>query len=252
MAESRAALVVGGAGGIGEAVCVRLAKEGHRVVVADLNMNAAGQVCARLPGVGHVSERIDVTDEADVDAFFERCETREPAAILVNIAGGPLVDPTSPPTLTTMSLGEWNATLALNLTGTFLCLRKFAAVRKARPVELMRAISFSSVTGRVPGGPTGIAYGTAKAAIIGFTRHAAAELAPVGITVNSIAPGAVGTPEFFRIMSDEAVKSVASLVPIGRVGSTEEVAGAVAYLVSQDAGYVTGATIDVNGGYFMY
>ena len=252
MATSRTAVVIGGAGGIGEAVCHRLASDGYRVVVADLDGDAADRVSARLPGEHHAADRLDVTDEADVNAFFERCEARVPAAILVNIAGGPLVDPADPPTLTTMTFGEWNATLALNLTGTFLCLRKFAALRKADPLPNMRAVSFSSVTGRVPGGPTGIAYGTSKAAIIGFTRLAAADVAAIGMTVNSIAPGAVGTPEFYRIMSEAAVASVGGLVPLGRVGSTEEIAGAVAYLVSAEAGYITGTTLDVNGGYFMY
>jgi NAD(P)-dependent dehydrogenase (short-subunit alcohol dehydrogenase family) len=251
MSTVRTAIVVGGAGGIGKAVCSRLAHDGFMVVVADLNLEAAAEVCARLPGEGHHAAQLDVSNEEQVDAFFESEELRSPAAVLVNIAGGPLIGPAVVPALATTSTEEWNATLALNLTGTFFCVRKFAQLRKTRPLEAMRIVSFSSVMGRVGGGPTGIAYGTSKAAIIGFTRHAAAELSPFGITVNAVAPGPVGTPEFYRVMSEEAVQMVGSIVPVGRVGTPEEIAATVSYLVSVEAAYITGATLDVNGGYFM-
>jgi NAD(P)-dependent dehydrogenase (short-subunit alcohol dehydrogenase family) len=249
--EKRTCLVVGGAGGIGQAVCLRLAKDGFNVIVADLNIEGALRTAANLPGAGHGAEQVDVTDEADVAAVFDRIEGSTPAAVLAVLAGRPLNDPDNPTTVASMSTSEWNRTLTLNLTGVFFCVRKFAAQRMAKPLEHMRIVTFGSITGQVGKSSTGIAYATSKAAVIGFTRQVASELAPLGVTVNSLAPGAVGTPEFFRLTTEADRASIRSRIPLGRMATINEIASAVAFLVSEGGAYITGTTIDVNGGLNM-
>jgi NAD(P)-dependent dehydrogenase (short-subunit alcohol dehydrogenase family) len=112
----------------------------------------------------------------------------------------------------------------------------------------MRIVTFGSITGQVGKTSTGIAYATAKAALMGFTRQVASELASHAIAVNSVAPGAEGTPKFFRLTTEDDRASVGARIPLGRMAATDEIAAAVAFLVSEGAAYITGTTLDVNGG----
>ena len=150
-----------------------------------------------------------------------------------------------------MQLHTWSDTLSLNLTGIFLCVRKFARLRKRAPLAHMRIVNFGSIAGQVGTSPSGVAYAAAKAGIFGFTRHAAIELAKAGITVNAVAPGAVGTDAFNDFVDPAYKASVSARVPLGRVTEPVEIADAVGFLVSEQASYITGATLDVNGGMLM-
>jgi NAD(P)-dependent dehydrogenase (short-subunit alcohol dehydrogenase family) len=247
----RTAIVVGGGGGIGSAVCMRLAQADLRVVIVDIAADRANDVLAALPGDGHSIEALDVTYEHAVDDVFERIETHHPAAVLVTIVGGPLADPDDPPTIVSMKSKEWEGTFRFNVTGTFNCLRKFAQLRRRRPLENTRIITFGSITGQVGGSPTGVAYAASKAAIFGLTRQVAAELSKDGITVNCLAPGAVGTSEFYRLTTSDYAAAVAATIPLGRLGTPQEIAAAVAFLASEEASYLTGVVLDVNGGIVM-
>lgn len=249
--EVRAAIVVGGAGGIGSAISRRFAQDGYRVVVADRDLDAAKAVAAELPGSGHDAATIDVTDEASIEAMFDAVEAKTPAAVLVTAAGGPLADLSKHPNVATLDPADWRKTIDFNLTGAFLTLRKFAQLRLAKPLEHSRIIIIGSASGRIPQGVVDISYSTSKAAIFGLTRQAAFDLAPAGITVNVISPGVVGTPAFMQNTSPEVRALAVADVPFKRIATPEEIAGGAAYLASHDASYVTGASLDITGGFPM-
>lgn len=249
--ENRRAIVVGGAGGIGAAVCRRLASEGYRVVVADLNAERAQEVMASLDGDGHGSSLIDVTSEESIAAAFDAVEASDPAAILVVASGGPIVHLAMGVNVGTMTMSDWKRTIDLNLTGVFACVARFAQLRLANRLDQSRIVIIGSAAGLAGGAGTDIAYVSAKAAVFGFVRQAAYELAGVNITVNVVAPGPVETAEFIRNTNEQIRAGVASVVPLKRLASPEEVGGSVAYLVSPEASYVTGASIDINGGVHM-
>ena len=249
--NARTAIVVGGAGGIGGAVCRRLASDGLTVALLDRDAERSETVLRTLDGPGHFTLAADVTDEDAIDAAFEQVEARSAAAVLVIIAGGPLGHPAQPPSIAAATLDEWQRTLTLNVTGTFLCMRKFTRLRAARPLDHGRIVSFASITGQIGATPTGPSYASSKAAVMGLTRNVAAELAPTGMTVNAVAPGAVGTEEFYRLVNGGMVDAIRRAVPLQRIGTPEEIAAAVAFLVSEQASYLTGTTLDVNGGVLM-
>lgn len=252
---SRIALITGGAGGLGLATAHRLAEIGCTVVVADLSLAAANEAAAALPGSGHVGIALDVGSEPSVVEAFEFIE-RElgPLAILCTFAGvlGNAPDGNQPP-LTETSLALWNGTFAVNATGTFLCLREYARRRAARPVEHGRVITVSSSGAQLGGYQAKAAYCASKGAVLSLTKAAARELAPLGITVNSIAPGPIDT-QMLRAARGAATASgynAMSLVPLGRIGQPGEIAAAAAYLASIESAFVTGSTMDVNGGLRM-
>lgn len=246
----RTAVVVGGAGGIGGAACRRLAVDGHAVVVADRNATAGMALAAEL-GVDHRFEALDVTDELQVEEVFARVEAQSPPAVLVIFAGGPLAVPGQDASITSISPAQWRQSVELNLTGTFLCIRQFVGLRQAGPLADSRIVACSSLSGQVGGLPTGAAYSAAKAGVIGLVRHVAAECAASGMTVNGIAPGAVGTDEFYRFLKEEEVDGLRKTVPLNRIATVDEIAAAVSFLASVEASYVTGVTLDVNGGILM-
>jgi NAD(P)-dependent dehydrogenase (short-subunit alcohol dehydrogenase family) len=245
------AVVVGGAGGIGRAICRNLAATGFRVALLDLNAAAGVEVLQTLPGEGHVFEFVDVTSEASVDAAFDLVETQVAASKLVVVSGGPLGTPAAPSNIVNVTLDEWNRTINLNATGTFLCLRKFAQLRVANQAPATRIVLFSSITGQVGGAVTGLAYPASKAAVMGLTRQAALDLAPYGIAVNAIAPGSVATDKFNRFVDVFMIKALEARTPLQRISSPEEIAIVACFLLSDACSYITGATIDVNGGALM-
>lgn len=251
MTEPSRAIVVGGAGGIGSAICRQFAIAGHRVVVADFAKDRALALAAALPGDGHEAVELDVTEEANVGAAFDTVEAGGPANILVVAAGGPVVHLGKGVDVSTISMAEWKRTIDLNLTGTFACVQKFAQLRIAAPLEHGRIVIIGSAVGLRAGTGTDIAYVSAKAAIFGFVRQIAFELAPVGITANVVSPGPVATPEFLRNTNEHIRAAIASSTLANRLADPEEVAAGVAYLVSPQASYVTGASLDINGGSHM-
>ena len=252
MIENRGAIVVGGAGGIGSDICRKLASLGYRVVVADFNLEGARDVLARLQGTAHSAAQLDVTRPDSVNAAFDAVEARDPASVLVIASGGPVVHLGQRVNVATIAKQDWDKTIALNLTGVFCCVQKFAQQRLAAPLEHSRIIIIGSAAGEVAGNGTDIAYGSSKAALFGLTRQAAFDLAPAGITVNNVAPGPVATPEFFRNTNEQIRAGIAALTALKRLATPEEVSAGVAYIASREAAYLTGSTLAINGGVHMH
>jgi len=252
----RVALVTGGASGLGRATAERFAADGLTVVVADLRASAALEAAAALPGPGHMGLAIDVADEASVQSAFTVAEEAlGPVAVLVCFAGllSTSVTPGRIP-LPELTLDEWERVNAVNSRGTFLCLREMARRRMRQPLPHGRIVTVSSLAGQQGGLQSGAAYSASKGAVLALTKVCARELAPYGVTVNAIAPGPIDTP-MMRASVPEGRTGAhypgLANIPLGRVGLPHEIAAAAAYLVSIDAAYVTGATLDVNGGMRM-
>ena len=249
---SRVALVTGGAGGIGYAVCRRLAELGYSVTVADRDFAAAQTACADLPGNGHMPIAFDVSNEQAVQHAFDQIEAAHAISVLVTGAGILLLrEGGARPLITDTSLDEWELTQAVNSRGTFLCIREYLRRRQQHPVSHGRVITFSSVAAQLGGYRSSSAYIASKAAVLGLTKAAAREAAPLGITVNCVAPGLIDAPMLHLSLAEGDKDKAAANIPIPRIGAPKDVAAAVAYLASEEASYVTGVTLDINGGYRM-
>lgn len=245
------ALVIGGAGGIGSATVKHLAADGWRVAVADINVEGARRVAAAL-GAGHRGYGGDVRDEAAVATLFASVEGElGPITALVCHTGGTSYTPQYHPRLAETSLDEWLSAEALNSRTAFLCVREFLRYRERKRVENGRIVLTSSQAGQQGGGPAGVAYGAFKAAVLGLMRTVAVEGARLGITCNAIAPGAIETSALTTTNPPDVVEAMKKRVPLRRIGQPDDIAAAVAFLVSPGAGYVTGLTLDVNGGGLM-
>ncbi|WP_203236232.1 SDR family NAD(P)-dependent oxidoreductase [Methylobacterium crusticola] len=250
---SRIALVTGGGRGIGQEVCRVLAGAGLTVAAADIDGAAAGRTAADLPGGGHTGYAADVADEASVETLFAAAERDlGPVAVLVCNAGKLLLHEGRRPLIAETSLANWQDMLGVNATGTFLCARAFLRLRAGRPVADGRVVTVSSVAAQLGGYNASAAYIAAKAAVIGLTKAIAREGAPLGITANAVAPGLIDT-DMMKLAAGGAGATPASAanVPLGRLGRPRDVAEAVAFLASPASAYVTGTTLDVNGGYRM-
>jgi len=245
----RVAIVTGAGRGIGEATARALARDGHAVALADLNVAEAGRVASSLAGGGHEAFSVDVVDEHSVEALFDAAETQlGPVAVLACIAGGPFLSPGRRPSIVETTTDNWIRTEALNARGPFLCIRALLQRRMRNPVEDGRIITVSSMSGITPESPTGPAYSAAKAAVIHLTRYAALEAAPLGITVNTVAPGLTDTPAVRGDLTAEQIEAARRAIPIGRLGKPEDIAETIAFLASARAGYITGAVIEAHGG----
>jgi len=231
------ALVTGGAQGIGLAVASRLASAGVDAVIGDLEVKreqaarAAEECCAQLV-------ELDVTDPRSVQKILVAAA---PIDILVNCAG----ITNGPCTIDDVTVSEWNRVVTVNLTGTFICMKSVVPGMRERGFGRIVNIA-SSVATRGMAGTA--AYAASKAGVIGLTRAAAADLAPFGITVNAILPGYVDTA-MTRALPDSVRKSRLAEIGVGRFAEPDEVAAVVNFLASVEAGYITGATIDVSGGF---
>lgn len=243
--ERRVALVTGGAMGIGAEVCARLAAADHQVLVADVNGDAAHSTARALrDSGGHAAAIVlDVGDPRSIHVAFEQVEHEFGRCdVLVNCAGIAKVFP-----FIDFPLDNFVATMSVNVTGTLLCAQHAARLMMRR--RWGRIVNIASVAGMRAVGTGRTAYGTSKAAVIALTRQMAVELAEYGITANAVSPGPVDTPMTRALHTDQFRREYAQAIPMNRYGTTAEIASAVIYLVSDDASYVSGIAMPVDGGF---
>jgi 3-oxoacyl-[acyl-carrier protein] reductase len=249
-ASRRIALVTGAAGGIGAKIASRLAGDGHHVLFLDVQPVVAETAAAlRAEGLSAEHKVCDITDEAAVGALFADIErTHGRLDILVNNAGiSPKHDGRSL-TAENTPLDEWLSVINVNLTAPFLLCRAAAPLMRKRGWG--RIVNMASLAGRTRSIVSGAHYSASKAGLIGFSRMFAGEVANAGITVNCVAPGAIDAGLAQRL-DPGLTDNYASRIPVGRIGKPEEVAALVAFIVSEQTAFITGATFDINGGYLM-
>jgi len=261
--EGRVAVVTGAASGIGRAVVHRLAGEGVRLAVVDVYEAGLERLGRELPTAALQPFAVDLTDADEVADLARRVprEVGDPS-FLVNVAGGP-VAPTHrdqlPPLperarpIDEIDDAGWARVLAANLTTAFLVCRAFVPGMKTR--RSGRIVNFASIAARRGSDRVGVHYAAAKGGVIGLTKTLALELGPFGVAVNAIAPGYIHTQRMDAIgwgrQAPEQHRALVDAIPLGRLGRPDDVAGVVALLCSDAGGYVSGATIDVNGGLYF-
>lgn len=243
--EGKNALVTGASQGIGRACALALAKAGAKVGIAARNAEKLQAVAAEIAAAGGAAEMfvLDVSSEESIKTVAKDALARLGTVhILVNNAGI-----TRDTLLLRMKRNDWDDVLQTNLTGTFLLTQ--ALVSSMMKARWGRIINISSVVGET--GQAGQAnYSASKAGMIGFTKSVARELASRGITANAVAPGYIETA-MTAVLDDKQRDAMLGQIPLGRPGSDEDIAAAVKFLASDEAGYITGHVLDVNGGMYM-
>jgi 3-oxoacyl-[acyl-carrier protein] reductase len=243
--NNRIAFVTGASRGIGRACALALSEAGARVVLAARSVDKLEEVAVEIRSKGREAFTIpiDLAHEDSIKEAFSRT-TKEfgPVEILVNNAGI-----TRDGLAVRMKRDDWNAVLDTNLTGTFLCVQQ--VLQSMMRTRWGRIINITSVVGEM--GNAGQAnYSASKAGLIGLTKSLAQEMGSRGITVNAVAPGFVET-DMTGVLSPELKEKLLTSIPLKRMGSPADVAAAVKFLASDDAAYVTGHVLDVNGGMYM-
>ncbi len=241
--KGRVAIVTGAARGIGRGIALALAREGAAVAALDLQLSLLDDLVGhvRLQGGQVLPLAVDVTRKVQIEqavawvvAEWGRVD------ILVNNAGIYEVLP-----IEAISEEQWDRVLAVNLKGAFLCCQ--AVIPAMKQQANGRIVSIASSAGKSGGTLAGAHYSVSKAGIICLTKQLARELGPYGITANAVAPGRIDTP-MIRLASDEENEAFRLRTPLGRLGTPEDVAGAVVFLASDEASFITGEIVDVNGG----
>jgi NAD(P)-dependent dehydrogenase (short-subunit alcohol dehydrogenase family) len=242
--HDKVALITGAGQGIGREIALRFAKEGARVVVADLNEQHAAAVAVEIRAAGGKATglEIDVTQPTMIGAAIDETLRRFGRLdVLVNNAG---IGSNQP--VLEMSLEEWERNLRVNLTGTFLCAQ--AAGRVMVKQGAGRIINIASISGQ-RGGVGRAAYGAAKAGVIQLTRVMAVELAPLGVGVNAISPGPIDTDQSRGTHTPDTRRAYLERIPLKRYGAGAEIAAAAVFLASDDASFVIGHILNVDGGF---
>ncbi|MGJ9457864.1 SDR family oxidoreductase [Oceanobacillus sp. CF4.6] len=249
--SNRIAVVTGAARGIGAEIASVLLQRGAYVILLDFIEDELAKTVENFKKQNSKVESIvvDVGNEQQVIDTFKFIKKKFGAVdILVNNAGiSPKFNGKSI-SIHETPLKEWERVLNVNLTGTFLCTRECLPLMKKG--NWGRIVNLSSLAGRTSGRIAGSHYSASKSGVIGFTRTIASEYAIFGITANCVAPGRIESP-MSKTATEEANKRFIDSVPVGRAGEVKEVASLVSYLCTEDAGYINGATVDINGGMFM-
>jgi 3-oxoacyl-[acyl-carrier protein] reductase len=244
--EGEIALVTGASRGIGAAIATELGRLGAKLAGTATTEQGAERIAERFDAAGltGIGLCLNVTDQGSIDAALDAIAEQHGAlpSILVNNAGI-----TRDNLLMRMKDEEWEAILDTNLSSVFrlskACLRAMTKARRGRIINVSSVVGVSGNAGQTN-------YAAAKAGMIGFTKSLAREVGPRGITVNAVAPGFIDT-DMTRELSETQRGSLLASIPLGRLGTPEEIAAAVAYLASPGAAYVTGQTIHINGGMLM-
>jgi 2-hydroxycyclohexanecarboxyl-CoA dehydrogenase len=241
---SRVAVVTGGASGIGLGIVKRLAAAGYRVALFDVQADAVKQAAADLQVVGHV---VDVGDRAEVDSAIDAVRAElGPIEVMVTSAGINVSGP-----FTELTVEDWERALRVNLTGTFHCIQSAVPDMLADGWGRIVTISSSSAQSGAPDRP---AYVASKGGVIAFTKALAVDLSPHGITANTIPPSIVDTPmSQAGVVAGEVppMETLAAFVPVRRVSTPDDIAAACEFLCSDDASFITGQVIGVNGGMYI-
>ena len=247
--QSQVALITGASSGIGRATAEAMARQGARVAVNYCkNRTGAEAAVASISQGGHEAMPVhaDVTLMADVQAMVQVVrDVWGRIDILVNNAG----DLLARRTLADMTEEYWDQIMALNLKSAFLCTKSVWEEMAARKSGCI--INITSIAGRNGGGPGAAAYAAAKGGLLTYTKGLAKELAPHGVRVNAVAPGVIATPYHERYSPPDLFQKLVASIPVGHAGTAEEVADVAVFLASPAARYITGETIEVNGGMLM-
>jgi NAD(P)-dependent dehydrogenase (short-subunit alcohol dehydrogenase family) len=245
--ENKVAIVTGAASGIGQAIAMRLAKEGAILVLNDIVLEPLNKFADEIKAMKHkaIVVKADVTNSKEIEQMVKRTLDEFGAVdILVNVAGG-AARGKDRDYFYKVSEKTWNSVIDINLRGTLTCCH--AVIGHMLQRRKGKIINIGSVAGMIGSSNLQADYAAAKAGIIGFTKALAKELGPSGINVNCVSPGPIATPHFFT-MEEEARKRLESNTWLKRLGKPEEVANLVVFLVSDEAGYITGQNYAICGG----
>lgn len=247
--ETRRALIVGAGNGIGAASARRLAAAGLTLALADRDLGAVTRLAQEI---GCTAFAVDIADAGAVHDLFEAVEAQlGHVDVLVNTAAiSPMAPDGGQLGIAATDLDLLQQVIAVNTLGTLYLGREYAQ-RADAGGQGGRVVLLASAAAQLGGHKSASVYIASKGAVLSFTKGLARELAPHGVTVNCVAPGLIDTPMLRGALRPDQDAEAARAVPLNRIGQADEVAAAVAYLVSPDAAYVTGTTLDVNGGYYM-
>jgi len=244
---NKVALITGAARGIGRAIAEAFSREGADLILADIQAGEVHALEERIQAQGRkaLSIPVNVCLRQEVQAMVEKAlQEMGRIDILVNGVGGGKYVP-----MVEMTEEEWDQMIDFNLKSVFLCCRAVFPHMISR--RYGRIVNIASLAGRGTSETGGVHYTAAKAGVLGFTRHLAREAGPYGITVNAVAPGPTLTDRIRAKLSPEREADIAQRAPLGRLGNPEDPAWAALFLASDEASFITGATIDVNGGLLM-